>query len=477
MDSIQRKEFINTLKVNIESKPELYVYKDVLNPARNIKGLWGYMVISGELTKIRKLWEDISRSNTYLEIMQDYTRDALQKDLSDMIEIVAIYCANNKYSKENFIVLKNMLLAKYNINIQDWFLGTYRVFNNLVQTMEVGINIIGSAVISKVFISLQMLGVIYFNIHKYDILEIKDDGTYITRDCNKVYMRGLGWFISLSDIDEYKINDGDIIKVYSDILLKQARNWFLTILIKAINTNSKVKFSENLLVPMFYRVVKKEDENSKELFNMPTTIFQDRKFIASGTGTTLKMLKAINVKISGIGNNRAKPKDRVSYISKNVSDVLLVKDILLWDREPLIIMSIFDREYSKEYTEVYTIKYNNRVIDYSLFDEEFLTLLIYYSIDIDCVINDMIAKKIYKEYQAEYWRFRQYDKPPDRKNFNKYLKENNIDRDVEIYLHKAKLGEASRSARELAKKMCIKLDEGETLVRTHIRHYKGKSEE
>lgn len=59
-------------------------------------------------------------------------------------------------------------------------------------------------------------------------------------------------------------------------------------------------------------------------------------------------------------------------------------------------MSIFDREYSKEYTEVYTIRYNNRVIDYSLFDEEFLTLLIYYNIDIDCTRDDMIAKRYMK---------------------------------------------------------------------------------
>ena len=198
----------------------------------------------------------------------------------------------------------------------------------------------------------------------------------------------------------------------------------------------------------------------------PSTEYTKRKFITSGKGNTLipkdtlETMKKFRLNY-GEGNT----------IQLDLSDIsmILVKEYLLWDEFPVICASIaYVNGYS--YSVMIPLSIDKQV----QFEGGEENVLLTSFLEVDDVL--VPVKDAYDVVSPYYWKYkdRPRSKLPTVQEMKTIFGKQFSEKTIEIYMHKAKLGNPSPEAQELAKKLCIKLEPGETLVRTHTRHYGKK---
>lgn len=139
---------------------------------------------------------------------------------------------------------------------------------------------------------------------------------------------------------------------------------------------------------------------------------------------------------------------------------LLIKDTMLLDKHAFI-MVVYRMRNGKEKSLAIPLGCSFVVNDETC--TVFQMLGDFYQIEKDSSLK-------YEVLSPYYWKYRNRK----YKSLGDSIAKGKIDREykaTEIYIHKSKLGKPSNNAKVLAKKWHIKLEEGETLVRTHIRHY------
>lgn len=144
---------------------------------------------------------------------------------------------------------------------------------------------------------------------------------------------------------------------------------------------------------------------------------------------------------------------------------LLIKDTMLLDKYAFI-MVVYRMRSGKEKSIAIPLGCSFVVNDETC--TIFQMLGDFYQIEKNANLN-------YEVLSPYYWKYRN----KKYRSLGDSLVKGKLDREykaTEIYIHKSKLGKPSDSAKTLAKKWHITLEEGETLVQTHIRHYGVKLE-
>lgn len=196
------------------------------------------------------------------------------------------------------------------------------------------------------------------------------------------------------------------------------------------------------------------NQTQEDVFPMPDLYFEEEAL------KSCTVFKPVNTQLQDrefVNSNGA-----LILIHDEDSEIksVLCKDILLLDKLPCVVMSYVNKE-GKQDTAILPIEFDSLIV--SRCTESVEAMMYFYGIDDSNLKLEIVSKQYWK------YRFEGYKVSKDTLT-KRYFQE----QDKEIKIHKARLGNASDESLALANKWGIKLKEGETVVRTHIRHYGKK---